>query len=260
MIAGGEFEYRYYFMQPNRHDCTTHGHDDAKFTCWKEESAGMFRSTELSLSVMGSLCPELQRMPKWGSMLSEGGIAAASLLEVLIDTVFTLPVTLTVTGGLNEVFQVRDKPTFHRFLDVRGASLLDFDPCFRAVEQAAFHMANTLTRTSKIFEGRPVGEVIDPVLLGTARVFQYTTGLVMVENRVLGPLVRSFVFDKFINGLSKKVQSAPATPFASKAPVSSNLLDMFSSMFNGAVSWSKVTMKAVKKMAIKVHVTGSHRS
>jgi hypothetical protein len=252
VVAGGEFEYRYYFVHPNRHDCTTEGSDEAVFTCWREESAGMFRTTELSLSAMGSLCPALQRMPKWGSMLSEGAIAAASLLEVLIDTVFTLPATLTVAGGLNEVFQVREKPTFHRFLDVRGASLLDFDPCFRAAEQSAFHMANTLTRAAKIFEGRPGGEVIEPVLLGTARVFQYTSGLAMVENRVLGPLASSFVFDKFINGLSKKTQAAPATPFASKAPASGNLLDMFSSMFSGAVSWSRVTMKAVKKVAVKV--------
>jgi hypothetical protein len=189
---------------------------------------------------------------EWGSMLSEAGIAAATLLEVLLDTVLTLPATLTVAGGLNEVFQVRDRPTFHRFLDLHGANLLDLDPCFRAVEQASFHMANTLTRAAKIFEGRPGGEVIDPVLLGTALVFQYTTGPAMVENRVLGPLASSFVFDKFINGLSKKTQADPATPFASKAPASSNLLDMFSSMFSGAVSWSKVTMKTLKKIAIKI--------
>ncbi len=249
---GNKFEYRYYFVHPNRHDCTTEGSDEARFTCWREESAGMFRSTELSLSAMGSLCPALQRMSKWGSMLSEAGIAAAAVLEVLIDTVFTLPATLTVAGGLNEVFQVRDRPTFHRFLDVRDASLLDLDACFRATEQAAFDMANTLTRAAKIFEGRPGGEVIEPVLLGTARVFQYTTALTMVENRALGPLASSFVFDKFISGLSKKTQAAPATPFASKAPASSNLLEMFSSMFSGAVSWSKVTMKAVKKLAIKI--------
>jgi hypothetical protein len=252
VIAGGEFEYRYYFVHPNRHDCTTEGSNEASFTCWREESAGMFRSTELSLSAMGSLCPALQRMPKWGSMLSESGIAAALLLEVLIDTVFTLPATLTVVGGLSEVFQVRDRPTFHRFLDLRGANLLDLDPCFRAAEQAAFHMASTLTRAAKIFEGRPGGEVIEPVLLGTARVFQYTTGLTMVENRVLGPLASSFVFDKFINALSKKTQSAPATPFSSKAPASSNLLEMFSSMFSSATSWAKVTMKAVKKLALKI--------
>ena len=252
VIAGGEFEYRYYFVHPNRHDCTTEGSNDASFTCWREESAGMFRSTELSLSAMGSLCPAMQRMPKWGSMASEMGIAAASLFEVLLDAVFTLPAALTVSGGLNEVFQVRARPTFHRFLDLRGANLLDLDPCFRAAEQAAFHMANTLTRAAKIFEGRPGGEVVEPVLLGTARVFQYTTGLTMVENRVLGPLASSFVFDKFVNKLSQNTQSAPVTPFASTAPASGNLLQMFSSMFSSATSWGKVTMKAAKKMAIKI--------
>ena len=252
VIPGREFEYRYYFVHPNRHDCTTEGSTEASFTCWREESEGMFRSTELSLSAIGSLCPALQRMPKWGSMLSESGIAAASLLEVLLDLVFTLPATLTVNGGLNEVFQVRERPTFHRFLDMRGAPLLDLDPCFRAAEQAAFHLANTLSRAAKIFEGRPGGEVIEPVLLGTARVFQYTTGLTMVENRVLGPLASSFVFDKFINKLSQNTQSAPVTPFASAAPASGNLLQMFSSMFSSATSWTKVTMKAVKKLTLKV--------
>ena len=252
VVEGGEFEYRYYFVHPNRHDCTTEGINEASFTCWREESAGMFRSSELSLSAMGSLCPALQRMPKWGSMLSEAGIAAASLLEVLVETVFTLPATLTVAGGFGEVFQVRDRPTFHRFLDLRGASLLELDPCFRAVEQSVFHLASTLTRTAKIFEGRPGGEVMEPILLGTARVFQYTTGISMVENRVLGPLASSFVFDKFLNKMSQKTQSAPVTPFASKSPASSNILEMFSSMFSGAVSWTKVTMKAVKKMTIKI--------
>jgi hypothetical protein len=252
VIEGREFEYRYYFVHPNRHDCTTDGSNEARFTCWREESEGMFRSTELSLSAMGSLCPAMQRMPKWGSMLSESGIAAASLLEVLLETVFMLPASLTVPGGLNEVFQVRDRPTFHRFLDMRGSSLLDLDPCFRAAEQAAFHLANTMVRAAKIFEGRPGGEVIEPVLLGTARVFQYTTGLSMVENRVLGPLASSFVFDKFLNKLSQNTQSAPVTPFASKSPASGNLLQMFSTMFSGATSWAKVTMKAVKKMALKI--------
>lgn len=252
VMPGAEFEYRYYFVHPNRHDCTTEGSNEASYTCWREESEGMFRSTELSLSAIGSLCPAMQRMPKWGSFVSESAIAAGSLLEVLVELVFTLPAALTVDGGLKEVFQVRERPTFHRFLDMRGASLLDLDPCFRAVEQAAFHLANTLTRAAKIFEGRPGGEVIEPVLLGTARVFQYTTGLTMVENRVLGPLASSFVFDKFINKLSQNTQSAPTTPFASKAPASSNLLEMFSSMFSSATSWTKVTMKAVKKMAIKI--------
>ena len=259
VIPGREFEYRYYFVHPNRHDCTTEGSNEATFTCWREESAGMFRSSELSLSAMGSLCPALQRMPKWGSMLSEAGVAAASLLEVLIDAVFTLPAALTVPGGLSEVFQVRERPTFHRFLDLRGATLLDLDPCFRAVEQSAFHLANTLTRAAKIFEGRPGGEVLEPILLGTARVFQYTSGMSMIENRVLGPLASSFVFDKFINKLSTKTQSAPATPFSSTPPASSNLLEMFSSMFSSATSWGKVTMKAAKKMAIKILVKQSAR-
>ena len=254
VMEGGEFEYRYYFVHPNRHDCTTDGSSDAIYTCWREESAGMFRSSELSLSAIGSLCPAMQRMPKWGSMLSEAAIASALLLEVFLETVFTIPAALTVEGGLSEVFQVRARPTFHRFLDMRGASLLELDPCFRAVEQAAFHMANTLTRAAKIFEGRPGGEVIEPILLGTARVFQYTSGLSMVENRVLGPLASSIPFDKFITMMSKNTQSAPATPFASGAPSSTNYLQMFSSMFSGAVSWSKVTMKVAKKMAIKILV------
>jgi hypothetical protein len=88
--------------------------------------------------------------------------------------------------------------------------------------------------------------------LAAASQEMFTTGLTMVENRALGPLASSFVFDKFISGLSKKTQVAPETSFASKAPASSNLLEMFSSMFSGAVSWSKVMMKAVKKLAIKI--------
>lgn len=259
VMPGAEFEYRYYFVHPNRHDCTTEGSTEASFTCWREESAGMFRSTELSLSAIGSLCPAMQRMPKWGSMLGEIGIATASLLEVFIDTVFTLPATLTVPNGFNEVFEVRERPTFHRFLDVRGASLLDLDPCFRAIEQAAFHLSNTLTRAAKIFEGRPGNEVIEPVLLGTARVFQYTTGMTMVENKVFGPLASSIPFDKFINSMSKNTQSAPATPFASKGASSSNYLQMFTSMFSSATSTTKVTMRISRKVILKTFLKKSKR-
>ena len=252
VTEGGEFEYRYYFVHPNRHDCTTDGSSEAIYTCWREESAGMFRSTELSLSAIGSLCPAMQRMPKWGSMVSEVGIATASLFEVFLETVFTLPASLTVTDGLSEIFQVRARPTFHRFLDMRGASLLDLDPCFVAIEQASFHLANTLTRAAKIFEGRPGGDVIQPVLIGTARVFQYTSGLTMVENRVLGPLASSIPFDKFIGAVSKYTQSAPVTPFASEGASSANYLQMFTTMFSSATSWSKVMARIAKKVAMKI--------
>jgi len=259
VIEGGQFEYRYYFVHPNRHDCTTEGSTEATFTCWREESAGMFRSSELSLSAIGSLCPALQRMPKWGSMVAEVAVAVASMLEVFIETVFTLPASLTVTNGLTEVFQVRERPTFHRFLDMRGASLLDLDPCYRAIEQASFHLSNTITRAAKIFEGKPGNDVIEPVLLGTARVFQYTTGMTMVENKVLGPLASSIPFDKFVNKMSQNTQSAPPTPFAAAGAAKSNPLEMFSSMFSGATSWTKVVTKVARKVILKTFLKKTKR-
>ena len=49
VIEGGKFEYRYYFVHPNRHDCTTEGSTEATFTCWREESAGTVSYTHLTL-------------------------------------------------------------------------------------------------------------------------------------------------------------------------------------------------------------------
>ena len=219
----------------------------------------MFRSSELSLSAIGSLCPALQRMPKWGSMVAEVAVAVALMLEVFIETVFTLPASLTVANGLTEVFQVRERPTFHRFLDMRGASLMDLEPCYRAIEQASFHLSNTITRAAKIFEGKPGNEVIEPVLLGTARVFQYTTGMTMVENKVLGPLASSIPFDKFVNKMSKNTQSAPPTPFAAAGAAKSNPLEMFSSMFSGATSWTKVVSKVARKVILKTFLKKTKR-
>ena len=42
VLSGSEFEYRYYFVYPNRHDCKTETSTETSFTCRREEIVGMF--------------------------------------------------------------------------------------------------------------------------------------------------------------------------------------------------------------------------
>ena len=215
---GMPFEYRYYFIHPNKHDCTSPGiSDDPVYTCWREQSVGMYNASDSLLVEAGSLCPAMQRMPKWGSLAAELGVGTMQGLAMLLDLCFALPVLLSVPDGMTDVFQARTHPTFHSMLDTNGARLFNFDGMILAVDRAAFHAGSTLGRISMLFDDRPGFEFIKPVLIGTGRVYEYTVGQSQMEDIILGSMsktLRAVPIQAFINKLSASMQSPPATPLA----------------------------------------------
>lgn len=254
---GMPFEYRYYFVHPNKHDCTSPGiSDDPVYTCWREHSAGMYNASDTLMVEAGSLCPAMQRMPKWGSLAAE--VAAGTLygLSMVIDLCITLPVLLSVSGGMNDVFAAHTHPTFHSMLDTNGARLFDFDGIILSVDRAAFHAGNTLARISMLFDERPGFEFLKPVLIGTGRIYQYTAGQTKVEGYILGGMsttLNSIPLQAFIEKLSGLTQSPPATPMAVTGSAGkTNLVQMFTSAFSSSVSWTKVTLRVSRKLAIKL--------
>ena len=254
---GMPFEYRYYFIHPNKHDCTSPGiSDDPVYTCWREQSVGMYNASDSLLVEAGTLCPAMQRMPKWGSLAAELGVGTMQGLAMLLDLCFALPVLLSVPGGMTDVFDARTHPTFHSMLDTNGARLFNFDGMILAVDRAAFHAGSTLGRISMLFDDRPGFEFIKPVLIGTGRVYEYTVGQSQMEDIILGSMsktLRAVPIQAFINKLSASMQSPPATPLAVTGSAGkTNLVQMFTSTFSSAVSWNKVMLRMCRKLAIKL--------
>ena len=254
---GMPFEYRYYFVHPNKQDCTSPGiSDDPVYTCWREQTAGMYNASDNLLVEAGSLCPAMQRMPKWGSLAAELGVGTMQGLAMLMDLVFALPVLLSVPDGMTDVFEARAHPTFHSMLDTNGGRLFNFDGMILAVDRAAFHAGSTLGRISMLFNDRPGFEFIKPVLIGTGRVYEYTVGQSQMEDIILGSMsktLRAVPIQAFINKLSASMQSPPATPMAVTGSAGkTNLVQMFTSAFSSAVSWNKVMLRMSRKLAIKL--------
>ena len=255
--VGMPFEYRYYFIHPNKHDCTSPGiSDDPVYTCWREQSAGMYNASDNLLVEAGSLCPAMQRMPKWGSLAAELGTGVVYGLTMVLDLFTTLPVLLSVPDGMNEIFAARRSPTFQSMMDTNGARLFDFDGMLISADRAAFHAGNTLSRISMLFEDRPGFALLKPVLIATGRIYQYTAAQVQAEDFIMGGMsktLRAVPIQAFIDKLSGITQSPPATPMAVTGSAgNTNLVQMFTSAFSSTVSWSKVTVKMCRKLAIKL--------
>ena len=255
--VGMPFQYRYYFIHPNKHDCTSPGHShNPVYTCWREQSAGMYNASDSLLVEAGSLCPAMQRMPKWGSLAAEVGIGSLHGLTMLLDLFVSLPVLLSVPGGMVDVFDARTHPTFHSMLDTNGARLFDFEGIILAVDRAAFHAGNTLGRISMLFDDRPGFEFIKPILIGTGRIYQYTVGQSQMEDAVMGGMaktLRAIPIEAFISKFSQAAQTPPETPMAVTGSAGkTNLVNMFTSAFSSTVSWSKVTLRISRKIALKL--------
>lgn len=254
---GMPFEYRYYFVHPNKHDCTSPGiSDEPLYTCWRQHSAGMYNASDSMLVEAGTLCPAMQRMPKWGSLSAELGIGTLQTLTMFIDLLVTLPVLLSVSGGMVDVFDSRTHPTFHSMLDSNAARLFDFEGIILAVDRAAFHAGNTFSRISMLFDDRPGVEFIKPVLIGTGRIYEYTVGQMQMEDVIMGSMSKALKvipIQKFMEKFSQYTQSPPDTPVAvTGSGGKTNLVQMFTSTFSAGVSWSKVILRISRKIAIRL--------
>ena len=258
VISGRPFEYRFYFVHPNRHDCTDDGAPETMYTCWRSAEDGMFSAPIASVSETGALCPMLQRMPKWGSMVTEILVSQVYLARVLLDALFVMP--LLVRGSIGDVFEQHPQPTFHSLLDASGTTLFELEDTLHAMQMSAFHAANTIARAGALMRTLGAPE-LETVLVGTARVFELTTAASMVEKQVLGNSINalSAPLDRFLTMLaSSSTEAAPMSPPLAPADMataaSSKWLTGFKSIAGSSVSWSRITVKIMRKVFIKVLV------
>jgi hypothetical protein len=256
VIDGRPFQYRFYFVHPNRHDCTNDNDEQTMYTCWRSAEDGMFSAPSTSVSETGALCPMLQRMPKWGSMVTEVLVSQVYLGRVLLDALFVMP--LVVHGDVSDIFEQHPRPTFHSLLDASGTTLFELEDTLQAMQMSAFHAANTIARAGALMQTLGAQE-LETVLVGTARVFQLTKAASMVEDQVFGQSVQavSGPFNRLVSMFaSSSTESAPmptpGTPASLSTQASSKWITVFKSIAGPSVSWSRITVKLMRKVLIKI--------
>jgi len=260
---GRPFEYRFYFVHPNRHDCAQGNDTETMYTCWRSAEEGMF-SAPSSISETGALCPMLQRMPKWGSMVTEVLVSQVFLLKVLLDALFIMP--LVFRGGVDDLFGQHPHPTFHSVLDASGNTLFEMEDVLQAMQLSAFHAANTIARAGALMQSLGVQE-LETVLVGTARIFELTKAASTVEDTVFGKGAESVSapYNRLVSQFGSQTTQAapmatPGTPVSLSTQASSRFVGVFQSIAGPSVSWSRITVKLMRKVLIKVIRQGQVRA
>ena len=83
VCEGCDYEYKRYFLHPNRHDCVAPDEGDGSlFSCWRHERLGMFEELEVPPEVYGEFCPALRRMPLLGSLFAETALISMQSLQL----------------------------------------------------------------------------------------------------------------------------------------------------------------------------------
>ena len=254
--ANQPFEYRFYFVHPNRHDCS--GDDqgvEVMYTCWRRAEEGMFMS-ESTITETGAICPMLQRMPKWGSMVAEAFAAQVFLGRVLLEAALVIP--FFISGDMNEIFAQHVHPTFHVLTDTSGGKLLDLEDSLHAMDLSAFHAANTISRIGTAMKNLGSDE-LESVLIGTARVYQHTSAISSVESRVFGRVLLqvSAPYQRYMTSMSTGITEgppalAPGVPDEIAQKASSRWIRLFSSMASSLVSWSRTSVRLMRKILFKI--------
>ena len=186
-------EYRRYFLNPNRHDCIEPDESEkAMFSCWQREDSGMFVDMETIddiSSTYGVLCPALQRMPYFGSLYTESVLIASSAFRVVLELA-TVLITVWASKkdlSLADLFALRiGQPTFHHLLDSGGSTIFDFESTIASIDRCALYASDAIVKSGRVFAGGPGYDTIQPIFIGTAKIFQHSAGTVPLR----GPLLR----------------------------------------------------------------------
>ena len=266
VCEGCVYEYRRYFLNPNRHDCIAPEEGDGRvFSCWKHERLGMFEDMDLPTDVYGELCPALKRMPYIGSMVAEAYLVGTHGIHVILDAMTTL-ITLAARGGhFHEVFQVRAvKPTFHHLLDSGGSPLFNFDDMVVSLDKAALYASDIIVKSSRVFAGTVGFSKIQPIFIGTAKILQHTAGFVPLR----GPLKKQL--ESIEKMASENFEKMKATSWADVREATPSVSQLMEKAENGDASASaakvisgigdwvlaqvsalKFTMRAIRKTTVK---------
>jgi hypothetical protein len=180
-----EKRYRYFYLNPERHDCVEPGDGDgAHFSCWREDEPW---SDPDSTVAFGLTCPAAERMPPLGSAVAELVCAALFTVRLVLDTLCVVPAAIAGGGwpGLAAVMQPRlGRPTMHSMLDTTGTNFLGVEEIIRSMQRAMLYAAASLTRVAGAFDGRPGAQGLQNVLIGTAKVLQHSDGLVALGDPI----------------------------------------------------------------------------
>jgi hypothetical protein len=123
----------------------------------------------------------MQRMPHLGGLLGELIIMLVVVIKLVLDSVISITAAASKGGwpALAELMRPRfGKLTFHSMLDSAGANLLSVDDLTNSIEQLALFMGQCLIKLGAILDGRPGSRFVRNVVFGTAKVVQYSDGLI----------------------------------------------------------------------------------
>ena len=247
----GACEYRYYFVHPNKADCTDPGQldDERIFSCWRRESVGMFTDAKSGApDDPHLLCPALERMPNVGSMFAEVAAAAALVLRLFLNVCCVLPPAVA-TGGLLDLFTQRDAYLYHSVLDTDGALLFKMDDIVAALQLANHHMWNTLGKLSNMLKGTPGHSVTEGVLIGTSRIMEHMDGATPFGYEGLQVFLRATVWKE---PAEEQVEELSATATSSPMGNLPTSIGALRQMFVTMCSTQKVSTEAAEKVLVKV--------
>jgi len=255
VCVGCDYEYKRYFLHPNRHDCVAPAEGDgALFTCWRHERMGMFEELELPPEIYGEFCPALRRMPYLGSLFAETALITVHSCQLVLDAMTTLIAAAARNAPVSDIFEVRmNKPTFHHTLDSGGSNLFDFEDVVECFDKAAFYVSDVVLKTSHVFAGSPAYAFIEPIFAGTAKIVQHTAGYVKLK----GPLARQF--QALQDSTSRQAQQISEVTLSQAKGKAFGFLSSMRAWLGAQASSLKVSLKLVKKVTVKSLVAGAKR-
>ena len=211
--VAGPRSYRYYFLNPSRHDCHDVNDEEAVagdqnvFSCWRTHDKGMWpgddmlegrswgatRPAEALLATGDAPCSEARLVPDFGTAIVVPITAVLSLVQTILDAVCTLTACMAAVP-LNPLQAFRDLQTvdlerasFHSMTDSAGARMLRVDDIISASAWMArfnahmmIYVVNALTSvTSVLASNKHVDKTLSglrTVIVGASKVAEGAAG------------------------------------------------------------------------------------
>jgi len=258
VCEGCDYEYKRYFLHPNRHDCVAPDEGDGSlFSCWRHERLGMFEELEVPPEVYGEFCPALRRMPLLGSLFAETALISMQALQLVLDAGTVLIAAAARDAVVTDLFELRmNNPTFHHMLNSGGSTLFDFEDILRSFDKAAFYVSDIIVKSGKIFSGSPAYAYIEPVFAGTAKIIQHSVGYVKLK----GPLARQFqAIQETASRQAAKVSEVTYAKGKGKALGFLSSAQQFLSTQASSLKVSLKLLKLLKKITIKQVVAAAKK-
>ena len=192
VCEGCPYAYERYFLHPNSALCVENRGEDAIFSCWRHESAGMFLDSPIQVNdiskQLGSLCPAVRRMPEVGKIGASLAIASKEVLKWAFDLITVFP-PVFLHGTISELLELRlGKITFHTTLDSSGSRLLDVNNLNHHMNRIAFLSANSITKAANLFSNLKGYEYVEEPLIGTAKIAMHLSDTEILSGPLLSQL------------------------------------------------------------------------